>query len=80
MQIRTICGNYDTIGFVCFNSTVICEYFDDIARVMECVDDYNYTSIVTKDGKVHTISLRYSQVVGKITDALEKRGPSEEKA
>lgn len=47
---------------------------DDIARVSECVDDYNYTSLVTKDGKVHTISLRYSQVVGKITDALEKRG------
>lgn len=46
---------------------------DDIARVMECVDDYNYTNIVTKDGKVHTISLQYSQVVGKITDALEKR-------
>lgn len=46
---------------------------DDIARVRECVDDYNYTNIVTKNGKVHTISLRYSQVVGKITDALEKR-------
>lgn len=46
---------------------------DDIVRVGECVDDYNYTSIVTKDGKVHTISLRYSQVIGKITDALDKR-------
>lgn len=45
---------------------------DDIARVSECVDDYNYTSIVTKDGKVHTISLRYSQVVEKISDALER--------
>lgn len=46
---------------------------DHIVRVVECVDDYNYTNIVTKDGQVHTISLRYSQVVGKITDALEKR-------
>lgn len=47
---------------------------DDIARVMECVDDYSYTNIVTKDSKVYTINLRYSQVVEKITDALEKRG------
>lgn len=46
---------------------------DDIARVTECVDDDNYTNIVTKDGNIHTISLRYSQVVRKITDALEKR-------
>ena len=46
---------------------------DNIMRVTECVDDYNYTSIVTKDGNVHVISLRYSQVVEKITDALEKR-------
>ena len=46
----------------------------DIARVTECVDDYNFTSIFTRDGKVHTISLRYSQVVGKITDALRGMG------
>ena len=42
---------------------------DDIARVVSCTDDYNYTNIVSKDRKVHTIAERYEDVAKKIRDA-----------
>ena len=41
----------------------------DIARIVECVDDYSCTNIVTKDGKVHTLNERYEDVVKKIREA-----------
>lgn len=46
---------------------------DDIARVVQCTDDYNYTNIITKDGKVHTISERYDDVTKKIRDAERRQ-------
>lgn len=42
---------------------------DDISRVVRCTDDYELTNIVTKDGKIHTISDRYENVVKKICNA-----------
>lgn len=42
---------------------------NDIARVVECVDDYSCTNIVTKDGKIHTLNERYADVVKKIREA-----------
>jgi hypothetical protein len=46
---------------------------DDIARIVQCTDDYNYTNIVTKDGKVHTIHERYDDVAKKIRDAERRQ-------
>lgn len=41
----------------------------DITRVVECVDDYSYTNIVTKDGKIFTLNERYEDVIKKIREA-----------
>lgn len=46
---------------------------DDIARVVRCTDDYDFTNIITKDGKVHTITERYEDVVKKIRDAERRQ-------
>ena len=46
---------------------------DDIARVVQCVGDYSCTNIITKDGKVHTITERYEDVVKKIRDAERRQ-------
>lgn len=54
-------GRYITTGFL-VNT-------DDISRVIECTDDYSCTNIVTKDGKVHTLNERYSDVTKKIISA-----------
>lgn len=45
---------------------------DDIARVVECSDDYNFTNVVTKDKKIHTVPERYDVVVKKINEALRE--------
>ena len=50
---------------------------DDIARVVQCVDDYDLTNIITKDGKGHTIAERYEDVVKKIRDAEGRQDESE---
>lgn len=42
---------------------------DDIAIVVECVDDYSCTNIATKDGKIYTLNERYADVVKKIKGA-----------
>jgi len=42
---------------------------NEIARVIECNDDYSCTNIVTKDGKVFTISMLYNDVMKKIFEA-----------
>ena len=49
-------------------STGILFSFNDIARVVECVDDYTCANIITKDGKIHTVSEKYSDVVKKIRE------------
>ena len=54
-------GGYYSIGILVSIS--------DIARIVECVDDYSCTNIVTKDGKVHTLNERYEDVVKKIREA-----------
>ena len=41
----------------------------DIARIVECVDNFSCTNIVTKDGKIHTLNERYADVVKKIKKA-----------
>ena len=45
---------------------------NEIARVLECQDDYSCTNIVTKDGKIFTIPKKFSDVMDKISEA-EKR-------
>lgn len=44
---------------------------NDIARVVECVDDWKMTNIITKDGKIHTITDEYSNVIKKVLAAEE---------
>lgn len=46
---------------------------DDIARVVQRTDNHNYTNIITKDGKVHTIAERYEDVAKKIRDAERRQ-------
>ena len=58
--------NYWRGGYVSENMLVT---IDDISRVVQCTDDYEFTNIVTKDGEVHTISDRYENVVKKIRNA-----------
>lgn len=41
----------------------------DITRVVECVQDYSLTNIVTKDGKIFTLNERYADVIKKIREA-----------
>ena len=41
----------------------------DIARIVERIDDFSCTNIVTKDGKIHTLNERYADVVKKIREA-----------
>ncbi len=50
-------------------STCILFSLNDISRVVECVDDYTCTNIITKDGKIHTVLEKYSDVVKKIRGA-----------
>lgn len=47
---------------------------DDIARVVQCVDDRNCVNVVTKDGKVHTLNERYKDVIKKIIQAEGQDG------
>ena len=61
-------------GYVSENMLVA---IDDISRVVQCTDDYSLTNIVTKDGKVHTISDRYENIVQKIRNA-ERREEGDE--
>lgn len=49
-----------------------CFSVDDISRVVECTDDYNYVNIITKDGKVHTIGEKYAEVIQKISKAIKE--------
>ena len=41
---------------------------DNIARVIECEDDYYKTNIVTKDGKIYTLNEKFSDVKEKIRE------------
>ena len=50
-------------------SNDMCVSLDDIARVIQCMDDYSCTNVVTKDGKIHTINERYNDIVTKIRQA-----------
>ena len=45
---------------------------DDISRVVECADDYTCTNVITKDGEIHTLNEKYSDVIKKIQDAMGK--------
>lgn len=47
---------------------------DDIVRVLSCVDDRNCTNVVTRDGKVHTITERYEAVVKKLNGGGARNG------
>lgn len=42
---------------------------DEISRIIECEDDYHFTNLITKDGKMRTLYERYSEVVKKIRNA-----------
>ena len=66
---------YNRGGYI---STNIMFALDDIARVIECTDDYSCTNIITKDGKKHTINERYENVVKKIKEALGIAGEIDE--
>jgi len=46
---------------------------DDISRVVQCKDDWNFTNVITKDGKVHTIAEKYEDVAKKIRDAERRQ-------
>ena len=50
-------------------NTDIAFEINEIARVLECQDDYSCTNIVTKDGKIFTIPRKFSDVMCKITEA-----------
>lgn len=50
-------------------SNNLCVSLDDIARVVQCTDDYECTNLITKDGKIHTLNERYNDVVTKIRQA-----------
>lgn len=54
-------GGYCSVGILVSIS--------DIARIVECIDDFSCTNIVTKDGKIHTLNERYADVVKKIKEA-----------
>ena len=51
-------------------SNDMCVSLDDIARVVQCMDDYDCVNIVTKDGKIHTLNERYKDVIKKIGQAV----------
>lgn len=55
-------------------SNDMCVSLDDIARVVQCIDDYDCVNVVTKDGKIHTINERYNDVVMKIGQAVRQDG------
>lgn len=50
-------------------NTDIAFAISEIARVVECKDDYKYTNVVTRDGKIFTIPETYSDVMKKIIEA-----------
>ena len=50
---------------------------DDIRRIVQCEDDYNFTNIITKDGKVHTTPEKYEDLVKKIKECCEPEGKEE---
>lgn len=52
-----------------YRSVRILVSISDITRVVECVDDYSYTNLVTKDGKIFTLNERYADVIKKIREA-----------
>lgn len=55
-----------------YTSTNILVALSDISRVIECEDDRDFTNLITKDGKVHTLNMRYLDVVRKIKNATEE--------
>lgn len=57
---------YQNGGYI---NTDIAFEINEIARVLECQDDYSCTNIVTKDGKIFTIPKKFSDVMRKITEA-----------
>lgn len=59
---------YHNGGYI---NTDIAFAVDEISRVVECKDDYRCTNIVTKDGEIHTIPERYSDVMKKILEVEE---------
>ena len=64
--VELIKRKYYRGGYISVN---MCVSIDDIARVVECMDDYGCTNIITKDGEQHTLNERYGDVVKKITQA-----------
>ena len=56
---------YENGGYI---NTDIAFETNEIARVLECQDDYSCTNIVTKDGKIFTIPRKFSDVMRKITE------------
>lgn len=64
---------YQNGGYI---NTDIAFEINEIARVLECQDDYSCTNIVTKDGKIFTIPKKFSDVMDKISE-VEKRGDAE---
>lgn len=53
----------------CYTTTHILVALDEISRVIECEDDYDFTNLITKDGKIRNLTERYSEVVKKIRNA-----------
>ena len=53
----------------CYTSTPMLVALDEISRVIECEDDYDFTNLITKDGTVRTLTERYSVVIKKIRNA-----------
>ena len=46
---------------------------DDISRIVQCIDDWNLTNVITKDGAVHTIAEKYEDIAKKIRDAERRQ-------
>lgn len=49
----------------CYHTEPVLFALSDIVRCNACLDDYDFTNVITKDGKVHTITARYEDVVRK---------------
>lgn len=60
---------YYRSGYVSVNAMFA---IDNISRVIECADDYTCTNVITKDGKLHTINEKYTDVIKKIQNVMQK--------
>lgn len=67
--VELVRRTYHRGGYISDN---MCVALDDIARVVECVDEHGCTNIVTRDGKIHTLNEQYNAVVKKIRHAEEE--------